>query len=482
MKRTWRFYAAVWAGKLSGALLKLLGRTGTTLPGAVAQRLDPACIAHLGASLPEGVLLVTGTNGKTTTANLLANILRAAGKDFAFNQAGANLVTGITGALLQDTGWSGRLRVPLALLEVDEATVPKVCAQITPRLAIITNFFRDQLDRYGELDTTVRLVRNALPRATALVLNADDPLVAQFGIGRSDKRAADPSGVMHQGVIYYGVERIPESSAVSGETREARFCPLCGAPLEYTLFHYGQLGLFACPSCSFRRPLPHLQAQQVRMEEGKLYFRVGVNAYEVALQGYYNLYNALAAVAAAVQLDIDGEAIARGLREFVPQAGRMERFLLLEGEVTLALVKNPTGFNQVIHTVLNGGAAGIRLLIAINDLAADGRDVSWLWDVDFERLGAAAEAGEGRVDLVVCTGLRAEDMALRLKYAGVPEDRLRIEHSAEKALALVSAGRGGREAVYVLPTYTMLFPLRTLLEAAAAHTGRGLSAEGRASA
>lgn len=452
MKLSWRFWIALWAGKLSAIILRLFGRKGTTFPGGVAHRLDRDSIKHFGTLFTEGIIIVTGTNGKTTTANLLANILRASGKEFAFNQAGANLVTGITGALLQHINWIGKAKVKLALLEVDEATVPKLCEQVSPKLAIITNFFRDQLDRYGELDTTVRLVKDVLPTETFLVLNADDPLVAQFGFER-------------RGVIYYGVERTPESSIKTGETREARFCPLCGTALTYSLFHYGQLGLYSCPSCMFHRPQPQILARQVRTEEGKLKFRVGVSTYELSLLGYYNLYNALAAITAAIQLGIDGRDIDKGLREFVPQAGRMEKFELSEGKVTLALVKNPTGFNQVIRAVLSEDC-DISLLIAINDLAADGRDISWLWDVDFEQLSMNMDSIQPKVNKVICAGLRAEDMAVRLKYAGISEDRLFIIHSLDEAVKHIQSTRNARETVYVLPTYTALFPLRQILESA----------------
>lgn len=446
MKRTWRFWVALWAGKIITKGLLVTGKKGTTLPGKIANLIDPEMMRHLSVAYTDGIIMITGTNGKTTTANLLASVLREAGKAFAFNQAGANLVTGITGALIQNTRWSGSSGASVALLEVDEATVPKFCEQVSPTLAIVTNFFRDQLDRYGELDTTVRMVRESLPKETVLVLNADDPLVAQFGTD-------------HEPVIYYGVERTPDSRGESEETREARFCPVCGTALDYTLFHYGQLGLFSCLGCGFHRPEPEILAQNIRLEEGLLLFRVGVTSFALSLQGYYNLYNALAALTAARQLGVNDSLIEKGLRDFVPQAGRMERFYLQEGEITLTLVKNPTGFDQVIQTML-GANKPLRILIGINDLAADGRDISWLWDVNFERLGTH----EARISQVICTGLRAEDIALRLKYAGVSVEKMIIEHTLATGIDRLQASRAMEEVAFILPTYTLLFPLREILE------------------
>ncbi|MCB8817020.1 MurT ligase domain-containing protein [Desulfosporosinus shakirovi] len=446
MKRTWRFWLALWAGKIITMGLLVTGKKGTTLPGKIANWIDPQIMRHLSGAYTDGIIMVTGTNGKTTTANLLASILRQAGKVFAFNQAGANLVTGITGALIQNTGWNGLSRASLALLEVDEATVPKFCEHVSPSLAIVTNFFRDQLDRYGELDTTVRMVKGSLPKETVLVLNADDPLVAQFGTN-------------HNQAIYYGVERTPDSQGDSQETREARFCPGCGAALDYTLFHYGQLGIFKCSGCGFHRPEPEILAKDVHQDEGLLLFQVDEVVFRIALQGYYNLYNALAALTAARELGFKDKVIEKGLRVFIPQAGRMERFSLPEGEITLTLVKNPTGFDQVIQTMI-GVDRPLGILIGINDLAADGRDISWLWDVNFERLGTH----EARIQKVVCTGLRAEDMALRLKYAGVSVEKLILEHSLAGALKMLTGSWAEGEAWFILPTYTLLFPLREIVE------------------
>ncbi|MDP4159810.1 MAG: MurT ligase domain-containing protein, partial [Bacillota bacterium] len=200
-------------------------------------------------------------------------------------------------------------------------------------------------------------------------------------------------------------------------------------------------------------------AQNVRPEDGQLLFRVGVTSFTIALQGYYNLYNALAALTAARQFGLNDRLIEKGLRKFIPQAGRMERFYLPEGGVTLTLVKNPTGFDQVIQTML-GVDKPLRILIGINDLAADGRDISWLWDVNFERLGVH----EARIERVICTGLRAEDMALRLKYAGVSVEKLVIEHTLAGALDGLQKNRSVEDAAFILPTYTLLFPMREILE------------------
>jgi UDP-N-acetylmuramyl tripeptide synthase len=440
-----RFWLALWLGKTINLVVKLLGRKGTTFPGVVALRICPQIIGILAASFTEGTVIITGTNGKTTTNNLLAAILKTAGKKVAFNREGANMLAGITGALLPNTSWAGTAKASLLLLEVDEANVPALCRQVTPRLAVVTNFFRDQLDRYGELDTTVKLVKDSLPAGTELILNADDPLVAQIGSERTN-------------VYYFGVSSLPISKRESSETREGRYCAHCGQELHYELFHYGQLGFYDCPNCGFRRPHPQLEAQDITQDENGISFWVERN-YRLPLQGYYNLYNGLAAFGAADCLGVKREDIDRGLSSFISDAGRMERFLLSNCKLTLTLVKNPTGFNQVIRT-LAGLNKSLRLLIAINDLAADGRDISWLWDVDFEALSAHA----GQIRQIVCSGLRAEDMALRLKYAGFREEKLVIEHSLAKAVELLERyPSAAAETVFVLPTYTALFPLREIL-------------------
>ncbi|UWG98245.1 MurT ligase domain-containing protein [Dehalobacter sp. DCM] len=455
-----RFWTALWFGKIISSVMKFLGRKGTTLPGAIALKICPFMIKSLASLFAEGAIIITGTNGKTTTNNLLAAILQTAGKKIAFNREGANMLTGITGALLQNTTFTGKPLASILLLEVDEATLPALCKQLTPRIAVITNFFRDQLDRYGELDTTIKLVRQSLPPETELILNADDPLVAQIGAGRSR-------------VYYYGADSIPSSRKKSTETREGRFCTQCGEELAYSLFHYGQLGIYHCLNCGFKRPDPYIEAKAVYQASGGITFEIDKQPFRLNLQGSYNLYNALAAFSAAERMQISRDSIRQGLQQYIPDAGRMEPFTLPGGKATLTLVKNPTGFNQVIRTITEDPRE-LRLLIAINDLAADGRDISWLWDVDFEILA------ERKADIrkIICAGLRAEDMALRLKYAGFLEKELTLEPSLEKAVLLLEQDSAKYELtddrptddqvkennpMYILPTYTALFPMRDIL-------------------
>lgn len=439
-----RFWLALWLGKTVSIIMKLFGRKGTTLPGAVAYKICPDIIKYLGEAVSGNTVIITGTNGKTTTNNLLACILKTAGKRVAFNREGANMLAGITGVFLNNTGFSGKNKAAVLLLEVDEATVPKLCEQVTPKIAVVTNFFRDQLDRYGELDTTVKLVKEALPPETELILNADDPLVARIGAGRTN-------------VYYFGADRLPGSKEKSSEAREGKFCGYCGQELSYTLFHYGQLGIYHCSGCDFKRPDPYIEAREVFLHDQGLKFTVD-REYHVPLLGSYNLYNALAAFCAADRLGISREDISKGLQAYVSDAGRMEKFDLPGGNLVLTLVKNPAGFNQVIRTIAEINKP-LHLLIAINDLAADGRDISWLWDVDFEALADRKED----ISQLICSGLRTEEIALRLKYAGFPEEFLVLEHSLEKAVEILDNTRVPGEPAFILPTYTALFPLRDTL-------------------
>ncbi len=450
---------AVAAGKAVAAVSRRLGRGGSTFPGAVALRLDPGLLGKLARRHPLGNVLVTGTNGKTTTARLLSGMVQAAGFTVAHNRTGANLFRGIAAAFLQATE-PGAPR-DLGLAEADEATVPRAAREIRPRLVLVTNLFRDQLDRYGELERTAALVRQGLAWLGAggvAVLNADDPLVASLGEG------------LGAAVVYFGVEG--NGGGQEGDGRDsglvrvadARYCVSCGRRYAYARVRYAHMGEWACPGCGRRRPRPDVAVLAAHPEGGGMRLRLATPAGEVwarlPLPGLYNAYNAAAAAAAAFALGLPLPAVTQALETAHVSFGRMEVIAARGRELVIALVKNPAGCDQVLRTLLADRAGEKRALIAINDLLADGRDVSWLWDVEFEALAARA----GEFAFLGTTGLRAEEMALRLKYAGFPPERVAVEGDLARALdrALAATPEGGR--LWLLPTYTALLEARRVLQ------------------
>ncbi len=458
---------AVWAGKTTLELSRRLGHGGSSLPGLVALKIHPVILSRLASGLKRGTVIITGTNGKTTTARLLSTILRDAGHRLVHNRSGANLIPGLTSAFLEAS--AGRtVEADVALMEVDEATVPEAVRRLNPVGVVVTNFFRDQLDRYGELDTTVALVGKGLDAMGGkgfVALNADDPLVAYLGFGRAGR------------VLYYGVEDRACGTRVMTQTREQRHCLLCGRPLGYDVFYYGHLGRYACPAGDFDRPTPAYQALSVGLGgKGGASFALVTPARQVVpvdmpVPGLYNVYNGLAALTAAVELGVSPEQAAASVRRAAASFGRMERIAVDGRHILLALVKNPTGYNQVLRTILEIGTTGAgggppgpgqverRFLMALNDKYADGTDVSWIWDVDFEML-AAPEAG---VAGIVASGVRAHDLALRLKYAGLARAKVRCVPDLEEALDEALATTPPGETLFATPTYTAMLELRDII-------------------
>lgn len=444
---------AIWGGKLAMAMSRRLGKGGSTLPGTVARRIDPGLLRSLAANTPRGVITVSGTNGKTTTAKMLSDILTAGQLLPVHNRAGANLINGLTAAFLQSSTWTGRVRGNVALMEVDEATMPKACPELRPRVAVVTNFFRDQLDRYGELETTVQFVRRGLvqiPKTATMALNADDPLVASLGDAGSQ-------------VLYYGLEDTSVGVAEWTQTADAKHCRNCGSPYEYKVYYYAHLGKYRCPKCGQGRPQPSVYVDQV-LEQTTHGTRVhmvtpkGDLTVKLRIPGLYNVYNALAAAAGALAIGMDLKAIQAGLEATTTSFGRMESFQVGDREVFMALVKNPVGFNEVVRTLLTAGERK-NVMICINDLYADGTDVSWLWDVDFEQLGRRQEEVAG----LICAGTRAEDMAVRLKYAGVDPGRITTISGLEQALDAGLQRVAPGELLYILPTYTAMLGMRDII-------------------
>ncbi|HEU4392537.1 MAG TPA: MurT ligase domain-containing protein [Solirubrobacterales bacterium] len=451
------FGAKVAASRAIGAASRASGRGGgTTLPGRVLLRLEPDAIARLGGGLDAGTTLVSATNGKTTTAAMIAAALAADGRRPVHNRAGSNMTWGVATALLEQRGREG-------LFEVDEAWLPQVTAQLEPATIVLGNLFRDQLDRYGEMEALAdEWALTVAERAgrTAFVLNADDPLIADLG------RDADERP--REGVVYFGVEDASQALPELQHAFDAKHCRRCGHPYTYERAFVGHLGHYSCASCGAQRPRPEVAATAIElrgMEGSRTTVRTpaGEIELELPLPGLYNVYNALAAVAAGLHLGISPQRIGSALSQVQAAFGRVEKIEVMGKAVWMLLVKNPAGANEVLRTLrLEAGEDRVDLWIGLNDRIADGRDVSWVWDADFELL-------TGAVRRVVCAGTRAPEMALRLKYAGWPTDSIEVEPEIEASFDRAVAAAPG--PLFALPTYTALLELRKLL------SDRGLAQE-----
>jgi UDP-N-acetylmuramyl tripeptide synthase len=442
--------ASLALARAAGHLSRRLGRGGgTSLPGKILLRMRPDALAELGSELPRGVALISATNGKTTTSRLVASCAREAGWELISNPSGANLLSGVATALLAPRSHA---RPPqAALLEVDEAALSEVARQLPPRVLLLMNLFRDQLDRHGELeqlaDRWERLVAE-LPASSTPVLNADDPAIAALAGDRA-------------GVLTFGID--DPSVALPGglpHAADSTRCRACSAPLTYDLVILGHLGHWRCPSCDARRPVPDVRATRVELRGVHgIAIRIetpgGPIEAELALPGVHNAYNATAAVAAALAMGVPAASIARGLESSPAAFGRSERVRLDGRNLVLLLAKNPTGANETVRTILLDPEPP-HVLIALNDRTADGNDVSWIWDVDYEPLLARAAS-------LTLTGDRAYDLALRVRYSGVEVAGLQVLPDPEGALDAAIAATPAGGTLYVLPTYTAMLGLRETL-------------------
>lgn len=416
-------------------------------------RTAPDAIERLAAELTGGTTILSATNGKTTTAGMLAAALEADGRRPVHNRAGSNMAWGVATALLEQDGSEG-------LFEVDEAWVPRVSAALEPRLLVLANLFRDQLDRYGELERLAdewgEVVAALEPEGAEFVLNADDPLVADLGRDRELRR--------RRGVTYFGIEDEGQALPELQHAFDAKHCRRCGAPYRYERAFVGHLGHYDCPACEADRPEPDVAATAIAlrgMEGSTFSVRTpqGRAEVELPLPGLYNVYNALAAIAAAQRLGVDLPRITVALRDVEAAFGRVETITVAGMPLSILLIKNPAGANEVLRTLRQEAErfetdSGIDVWLALNDRIADGRDVSWIWDADFELLA-------GSVRRITCAGTRASELGLRLKYAGWPLERIDVVDSIPDSLDRALAGAHGR--LFALPTYTALIELRTLL-------------------
>jgi lipid II isoglutaminyl synthase (glutamine-hydrolysing) len=437
------------AARAAARLSRVAGAGGgTTLPGKLLWKLDPGAIDALARRLPQGTAVVSATNGKTTTTAMVAAIVGPK-RRLAWNSSGANLVSGIASTLLAERD------AELGLLEVDEGALPEIARRVAPRAVLLGNLFRDQLDRYGELEHVAERWRETvlrLPSETTLIVNGDDPQVGDLARDRP-------------GAIAYGFDDPSQARPALQHAADSRYCVVCGHPYEFGAAYVGHLGDYRCPSCGHARPPLQVVARAIelnRLESAsfELVTPSGSTRVRLRLPGLYNVYNALGAAALAQALGASLDEIQSGLETFDAAFGRFERIESGGKSILVLLVKNPAGANEVMRTLEQGGAPSL-LLVALNDGIADGRDISWIWDVDFEPLLALA-------DRVIASGDRAAELGLRCTYGGLAEDALELEPDLERALdrGLALTPPGGE--LVVLPTYTAMLALQRIV------TERGL--------
>lgn len=418
---------AIIVGKCVSLIISGLGLgAGETWPGEIALTIRPSIAKAMASSLENGVILVAGTNGKTTTSLMLKTVLESVGEIAVHNATGANLLNGVVSSFIHEADWLGRVTADVGIFEVDENSLPVVLRYIFPKRIVILNLFRDQLDRYGEVDVIVEKWEKALsklPKDTQVILNSDDPGVAALGSSVPGK------------VTYFGVNDPAEYLKVPEHATDSTFCPKCGARLTYDGVYYSHIGIWRCIKCKNTRPKPD------------------VSDWQSTLPGLYSRYNVLAAVAVSQSMGIPSGKIKSALSHFMPAFGRQERLTISGKHVMLLLSKNPAGFNASLRTVIEQKAS--YFFLALNDRIPDGRDVSWIWDVDFETIPKTAT--------VFASGDRTYDMAVRLKYAGIDKTHMHVTPDMDTAVHTALSTMPKGQTLYVLPTYSAMLDIRNIL-------------------
>lgn len=436
-----RFYTVLVLARLTYLAIKLLHRSsGTSFVGMMTLKVCPDFLAHCRKYIKNNAITISGTNGKTTTSGLVAHIFEENQNSIIHNVKGANMLTGIANVFALNI--KPFKRFDYAVIESDEAYLTKLYDYFKADYLLVTNLFRDQLDRYGELSTTASFIQNAIDKnkELKLILNADDPLVTNFGKGKN--------------AIYYGFEEVEFCSEIHNATSNAPtevFNCICGKPLQYNKQFFAQEGHYYCAKCGFKRPEPNYKGYvKIHSDYSELKIRHNDKDFEfkINLVGLYNAYNVLGAVACAMENGIDYQTIKKAVSTYKSIFGRAERRIINGHKTLIQLIKNPTGASEVLKTV----DLSSNIVIAINDNYADGRDISWLWDSDFEQLKNAQK-------LVITSGIRAKDMATRLKYAGIPQEKIIVEEDIKSAIALAAKSDNIEERITILPSYTALLKI-----------------------
>ena len=439
---------AILLCKLLRLLSRLLHRGGTAMPGRYALKLCPDLLARLSKNVRS--VVITGTNGKTSSSRIVEQAFVEQGRSYFANRSGANLLSGITTEFVMNCTLGGKMKKEWAVIECDEAAAVKVFPQLQPQVVVVTNLFRDQLDRFGEVTNTLSNIRTAIeavPQAT-LCLNADCSLCSSLALSLPNR------------VVYFGMEKGAVPSRAKPELSDATHCIRCKTEYEYDYISYGHLGGFRCPKCGYARHAADYAVTDVIEQRSSgttaaFSIRGERRVVEINLPALYNVYNAVGALAAAMESGVGADEAVRALASFQCGFGRMEAFRLGKADVRMMLVKNPAGCNQVIDYLENLHNRFV-LAICLNDRGADGTDISWIWDAEFERLNSIA----GRIEKVIVSGDRAQDMRVRLKYAGIPDENITVERDYEK---LVSSLEPLQTDVCLMPTYTAMLELRSVM-------------------
>lgn len=428
---------SVLAAKTAQKASRMLNKSGSNIPGVVARKIDKNILKKL-ANKTDKIIFISGTNGKTTTSQIVGHIFKENGIRIVHNSEGSNMISGITTAFIDNESIISGKKADIAIIEIDEGSIERVTKEVQPDLMVFTNFFRDQLDRFGEIDTLVNKIGEVLKKTNAkLILNADDPFVSRLGrIGMK----ADYFGLGKEAFQFEQHNMI-----------ESTFCPECGEPLVYSYTHYGQLGHYHC-DCGFGRQTPKYEILNLEVNKG-LTFKTDVGTFSLPILGSYNAINALAAISICLESGLSFEQIQTALNTFSVENGRMEWFESQNKQIVLNLAKNPAGVN-VSLSESNYNDEKKQYLFVLNDQAYDGKDISWIWDADYEKIN------DSLTERVICSGLRAEDMALRIKYAGISEEKIMIIKDIEQAVEeLTRYSTNG----YVVPNYTALEQTRKSL-------------------
>ncbi len=448
-----RKLAAILIGKILISTTRLIRvGGGSALPGLIAEKIDPNILKSLSSGFKKGSIIITGTNGKTTTAKMISVMLKQAGLNPISNRSGSNLIRGLVSTLIDKSNFLGKIDADIGVFEIDEATCPEAIEKLEVRTFVVLNLFRDQLDRYGEVDKIAKILKDTiekLPPNTKIILNADDPLVA----------ALKPKNQ----TLFFGINDPCYATSKYQYTADTRNCPQCQETLEFETCYFSHLGQYHCPKCQFQRPKTQITAQEIKLR-GPFgsEFKVGGVNFPIQVPGFYNIYNALATIAIGKALNLNDQTIQEGLSKFKAAFGRVEKIKINNKNIFMLLVKNPTSYNEVLRTITHPEHIkyrSITLLVGLNDLFSDGTDVSWIWDVNFEELKKI----ELKVKKIITSGIRAEDLALRMKYAGLNPNKIQIIKELKEAFLKSIEDLGENEILYILPTYTVMLNFRKVI-------------------